>query len=395
MTGDLRALIAERPRTSMAAPSSCTCTRTALVFNDEERRDKKLGEPQCGAGLPVGFIAWNRRENQTIFALLLRSTRTMPGAQHDTRGAMSEDSQRRMAEPTHPPDERTVARAGALLDFKFIRTQVPIGAVARKLGMDVLGDNVARCWRHDDRNPSLSLFKKRNVAKCHVCDSFSFSNIDLVMMFFGWEGKEGMLRAAAWIAQRFDVRTIPKYARLASRKPTAVGRAGRDLLADLLTSGSLSEISYAARLATMALVALVEDGPRRISYGELLRRSGVRSKTQVAEAVRFAARIGLVERQLQPRDGVIKGTTMYRLTADSERFLAHLASCSRRQREQAAVEAEQQNARREERRKACRTQRLHQPTAPIIPDPPEPEATYAEHEFRIRTMEAPQVAPRR
>src|SRR5205809_7886057 len=98
-----------------------------------------------------------------------------------------------------------------------------------------------------------------------------------------------MLRAAAWIAQRFDVRTIPKHARLASRKPTAVGRAGRDLLADLRTFGSLAEISYAARLATMALVALGYDGPRRISYVELRRRSGVSPKTQVGEPRHFAA----------------------------------------------------------------------------------------------------------
>jgi hypothetical protein len=70
-------------------------------------------------------------------------------------------------------------------DLEYIKTEIPVTAIARDLGLYVNGYR-ARCWRTEyhrngDSDPSVGFQKAKNRYRCFVCDAYSGSNIDLVM----------------------------------------------------------------------------------------------------------------------------------------------------------------------------------------------------------------------
>ena len=101
------------------------------------------------------------------------------------------------------------ARTG-IPDFEHIKQKVPIHEIARQLNLDVIGNSV-RCWRpenhqHGDRTPSVGLDKRRNRARCFVCDGKALSVIDFVMSVLG----VALSEAIRWIVKRHPVPDIPK-----------------------------------------------------------------------------------------------------------------------------------------------------------------------------------------
>ena len=69
---------------------------------------------------------------------------------------------------------------------------IPIQQVARRLGLEVIGQS-ARCFSHKpDRNPSLRLNLNTNRYHCYVCRGIYGSVIDLVMQVLGCDFKEAV-----------------------------------------------------------------------------------------------------------------------------------------------------------------------------------------------------------
>jgi CHC2 zinc finger len=269
-----------------------------------------------------------------------------------------------------------LASAAGLPNAEYIKKQIRIAAVCEELDLRVRGKN-AHCWRtenhqHGDRTPSISLHKNR--FRCHVCDEHQGSNIDLVMAVQGVD----FHAAIAWLAERFpDIPRIPK--RAVRSAPVHRDRAGcYDLRDDIEESGVLTlpmprkikdketgrveivckPISYGARFVVLALVRLLRSGSRAISYPELMRRANVTSKTHVGEAIRYVQHFGLVSVERQYTDvDLIHRTSIYHLTADSEKFQAHVRRCYQQRREQEEAEIRFLQARKAERRATRATQR--------------------------------------
>lgn len=114
------------------------------------------------------------------------------------------------ARPPGPDDRSIIGSVTHFPDIAHIREKVPVIAVASALGLWV-HKRKARCWRpenhrHGDRDPSIGFQRDRNRGRCFICDSHTWSNIDLVMAVRGWE----MLRAVFWIAERFPVPEAPR-----------------------------------------------------------------------------------------------------------------------------------------------------------------------------------------
>ncbi|WDT73627.1 MAG: CHC2 zinc finger domain-containing protein (plasmid) [Candidatus Manganitrophus sp.] len=87
---------------------------------------------------------------------------------------------------------------------------IPIQQVARRLGLEVIGQS-ARCFSHKpDRNPSLRLNLNTNRYHCYVCRGIYGSVIDLVMQVLGCDFKEAV-----------------SYLRRERQPLPRVGRAGR------------------------------------------------------------------------------------------------------------------------------------------------------------------------
>jgi DNA primase len=81
---------------------------------------------------------------------------------------------------------------------------IPIGDVARRLGIVLSRSGAMRCPfpDHEDRNPSFSIMRKTNACYCHGCQRGG-SVIDLVAHFKGWDAKD----AVRWLYDNFLSRT--------------------------------------------------------------------------------------------------------------------------------------------------------------------------------------------
>ena len=145
------------------------------------------------------------------------------------------------------PLEESNARWQSLPDSRYIQKQVSVVMLARELGLDVVSERNARCWRignhqNADASPSIG-FSRRNTWMCNVCDERCMSNIELVMQVRGC----GFAEAVGWIASLVPVPTIPKGQHTASRQrnhlPTRVGVSASPVLYLVMRSGLLAELS--------------------------------------------------------------------------------------------------------------------------------------------------------
>jgi hypothetical protein len=113
-----------------------------------------------------------------------------------------------------------MAKASAIPDMRFINRELSIAEVARRLDLRFDGNSKIHCWhpdrhQHGDRTASVGIRTTNNTVKCFGCDSKPMGPIDLVMDVLGTDSPAG---AAIWIADRFEVPTIPARRHVARLK---------------------------------------------------------------------------------------------------------------------------------------------------------------------------------
>jgi hypothetical protein len=252
----------------------------------------------------------------------------------------------------------------AVPDVEFIRTRIPIRDVARELGLAVNGRQ-GHCWRVDahrngDSKPSI-WFNRKNRGRCEVCDSQTWSAIDLVMRVEGI----GTGAAIRWIAQRFPVPNVPKGKHLTTTrrwKPAfRVGTGG--LMEIIVRSGLLAELSGAEVKVLQVLVAFADrNGEVTISYAGIAQYAGVASPSTVRKALLRLQKLHLLEISRKVSGG-FRECSSYRLTVDDPQFLALARERSDKTRELVKEQRAMREAQRAEARK--RIPRSNLPTTTV------------------------------
>ena len=239
-------------------------------------------------------------------------------------------------------------------DFEYIRTRIPIVAVARELGLSVNGYR-ARCWRTEnhrngDANPSLAFQKKKNRGMCFVCDRHTWSTIDLVKLYLDCD----LRLAVSWIIERIPVPPLPKGSHITKREawfPRFHSGVDENVLTLLIRSGIWSELTHAERSILPLFVTFLDRdrGITEISYRGLMQYSGVGSQATIATAIRTFERMRLLQVARKPGELLFRRVNQYRLTFDDPEFQALVTKVFQRQREEIEFEkqlrAEEKKAR--------------------------------------------------
>jgi hypothetical protein len=230
-------------------------------------------------------------------------------------------------------------------DFEYIRTKVSITAVARELGLSVIGYR-ARCWRTEnhrngDAGPSMAFRKKQNTGRCFVCDPHTYSNIDLVMLVRGCDLRD----AVSWIAARFPVPLLPKGTHIKKRESWSPRFRASDVeggvIPMLVSSGLWRTFSHAERSILPVLCAFVDRDtgcPVPISYRGLMRYSGVGSQATIADALRHFEHMRLLQAVRAKGENSLRAVNSYRFTVDDPDFQALVMKTFQRQRDEIELE---------------------------------------------------------
>lgn len=213
-------------------------------------------------------------------------------------------------------------------DAEFIREQISIQDVARKLGLWVNGRQ-GRCWRieahrNGDSNPSI-WFNKKNRGRCQVCDSQAWSNIDLVKMI----QKVKTADAIRWVAERFEVRSIPKGKHLVEQQRwNPRFRVGTgDLMEFFVRSGLLATLTGAeAKVLEVLRTFAGNEGHTFISYRGIMRYTGIASAATVRAALLQLQKLHLLE-IVRTVNGGFRACSAYQFTPDDPAFLAIAREC--------------------------------------------------------------------
>ena len=210
-----------------------------------------------------------------------------------------------------------------LPDLKFIRDEVPILDVARKLGIKIAGRNVAHCWRiehhkNGDRTPSLSFHK--NHARCFVCDTRSLSTLDLVAAH---ENYSTLNEAVSWILAGWQIPAIPANTKLRRPQRWQSGRVGIAAfpLERIVRTGFWASLDDACRAVLVALLCFLDptSGEATISHRGLARYSGKASRTTITHALSRFENAGLIKVHRRS-DGATRKVSTYQMTLESDRF---------------------------------------------------------------------------
>jgi len=196
-----------------------------------------------------------------------------------------------------------MARNGGIPDMRYINRQVPIVKVARELDLRVEGASKIHCWhpdrhQHGDRTASVGIRTRNNTVKCFGCDSKPLTPIDFVMDVLGLSAAD----AALWIAEHFDVPTIPKGKRL-TEEPRFRSQAGCERgLGLLVRCGLFGTLSESARSLAVVFAEMCDkdepmayEFPVQISYGGITRYSGVVSSNAIRKALLALGEIGFLQ----------------------------------------------------------------------------------------------------
>src|ERR1700681_2184528 len=94
-------------------------------------------------------------------------------------------------------------------DVKWINRELDIRRVAFERGVRGSGSRF-HCWHPEnhsngDADPSVRYWREGNRLRCFVCDRPAIGVIDLVLDILGGD----CAIAISWVAQRFEVPTIP------------------------------------------------------------------------------------------------------------------------------------------------------------------------------------------
>lgn len=220
--------------------------------------------------------------------------------------------------------------------------RIPVEDVMDRLGIELHG-SMARCWRpdnhqHGDRTPSVGIWRRRNKAKCFVCDARLLSTIDLVMSVLGHSTYE----ALRWLDKIFQLPRVPKGKHLVKRSqesPFRVGVTG-NRLEPLVRSGLFGAMSHAEvrLLNVLDIFADPQMDSCSLSYAALRRFSGLRKDSTVAKAVRRLENMGTIAVARGRGGNGLSRCNTYKLTLEDSRFLALLRDCFNTTREKIEVQ---------------------------------------------------------
>lgn len=250
------------------------------------------------------------------------------------------------------------SRSGGVLDYAWIRRNVPVKSLCEALGLRVYG-NMVQCWRtgnhqNGDRTPSIGL-SRDNRGKCFVCDDHDWSTLDLVQMVRGCDLRE----AAAWIAQHFDVLRLPKGKHLEHKQRWPeryrAGTSADRIMEIVICSGLWATMKHSEQKILPVIVYFRndDDGGTTISYLGIMRYSKVKSRTTVAKALRVFERWGLLKVDRDSADG-LRACNRYVLDPEDQSFLAMLAKIRERAAEEIRVERQGRAEARRVRKEAMK-----------------------------------------
>jgi hypothetical protein len=258
------------------------------------------------------------------------------------------------AKPQPDPSEPTANAFPGVPDIAWIRRNIPIADVARKLDLTVRGKMV-RCWRPEnhqnaDRTASVGLDSKTNKARCFVCDPRQFSNIDLVEKVLGIDTR----RAVLWFARNFEVPCLPKGMHMAASErwhPNYRAGVRDDPLHWFVKSGVYAKLSPAGKVLLPVLLSFVDNDEITMSYRGLMRYAGLGSSASVSRALRELQELHILKRTGDPRDKecpVLRSVGQYQLTMNDAALRAFAEETYQTAQKDIALERE---LRREMRRR--------------------------------------------
>ena len=191
------------------------------------------------------------------------------------------------------------------------------------------------------------------MVKCFGCDLGPIGPINLVMDVRGVNAGD----AAIWIAERFDVPTIPAGKRLEEpdRWRGPVGYEGG--LELLVRSGLWGTLSEAARSIAPVLLHMSEkkeptdqESSIRMSYVGISRYSGVKSPNSLRRALLELGEIGFLELpEAGLRSSPTRQAALYIVTPNSQALVELAHSFSAQMRSEIAAERELRDQMRKER----------------------------------------------
>jgi hypothetical protein len=247
--------------------------------------------------------------------------------------------------------------------MEYIRKQIPIQDVAQALGLTVSG-KAAHCWRADshrngDAKPSI-WFTRKNRGRCQVCDSVTWSSIDLVMMVKG----TSLVEAARWIADRFPVPNIAKGKHLSERQRWTPFRVGAgDMLETFVRSGLLAELTGAEAKVLEVLKTFSDHGRAVISYLGIMRYAEIGSPSTVRTAIKKFQEMHLLRVTVPSSDrSDFRACNEYQFTVDDPDFLKLANDVYQRHREE--IDA-QRSLRAQGRRRDAAPHQDNSPHSPI------------------------------
>lgn len=109
-------------------------------------------------------------------------------------------------------------------DFEKIN-DIPIADVCKKLDIKLEKERRAKCFMHDDRHPSLTIYKATNSWFCYTCNKGG-GVIDLVKDYFHYDTD----KASKWLEVEFNISPKPtgwKWKKVKSPKITTDKESGK------------------------------------------------------------------------------------------------------------------------------------------------------------------------
>jgi hypothetical protein len=231
---------------------------------------------------------------------------------------------------TQERDAKSRTAEGSIPDFAWIRRNLPIADVARKLDLRFAQGNMLHCWhpeRHQngDSTASAAIWTEQNKIKCFGC-GLLVNVLDLAMDVLGVDAGG----AARWIEANFDVPRIPKGKHLRSTAPICPYMVGHEQPIELLIrSGIWADLSKQTQRIIPVLLALAERQEQnkfsvQISYRAIMRYSGVRSENSVRKALTELEQIGWLKSASRAENagrGIMRDVGAYLLTPYSDQVL--------------------------------------------------------------------------
>jgi hypothetical protein len=267
-----------------------------------------------------------------------------------------------MATPDTRPEQ------GGIPDFGWINKNLAIAEVAGALGLKVGTNGLIHCWHPDkhqfgDRTASVAIRQTNNTAKCfgNGCGVGPFGPIDLVRDVLGFDSP---LEAGVWIAERFPVRCVKARKHLEQPRRLILRAGFEGVFGLLVQSGVWARLLPATRSIIPVLLTFAERDPGKttyrltMSYRAISRYSGIKSPNAIKAALKELEELGWLRHASARIQNVLRETTMFELTPESDAVSEHANMLARQTRDE--IQAER------DLRKKQRTDRLSTPR-PLVP----------------------------